>query len=103
MIRALHSGCASTAKASTTDRSRKTCAPCGPGIEFLEYLIPRAGRPVPIDAQPSDVAHWQTVILVESATTATPSAIDMSRLPFPGRRAARMRDPDGHVLQIYEP
>ena len=29
-------------------------APNGPGIEFLEYLAPRSGRPMPADTQAND-------------------------------------------------
>jgi len=36
-------------------------APAGPGVEFLEYLTPRDGRPAPADARANDLAHWQTV------------------------------------------
>src|SRR5215468_3211425 len=31
----------------------------GPGIELLEYLAPRDGRPYPADERGSDVFHWQ--------------------------------------------
>lgn len=34
----------------------------GPGIEFLEYLTPRDGGPMPLDARASDLLHWQTVL-----------------------------------------
>jgi len=55
----------------------------GPGIEFLEYLAPRDGRPFPPDARANDLIHWQTTLLV------------------PGLLAAsRVRDPDGHALLL---
>jgi catechol 2,3-dioxygenase-like lactoylglutathione lyase family enzyme len=31
----------------------------GPGIELLEYLAPRTGRPAPSDTQANDLWHWQ--------------------------------------------
>src|SRR5947207_1028446 len=34
----------------------------GPGIEFLEYLTPRDGRPRPADVRANDIVHWQTMI-----------------------------------------
>src|SRR5256885_115284 len=34
----------------------------GPGIELLEYLVPRDGRPFPSDEQASDIVHRQTVL-----------------------------------------
>lgn len=75
-------------------------APAGPGIEFLEYLTPRDGRPVPPDASPNDVMHWQTVIIVESI--ASPHAVNIGDLPLGGSRAVLLRDPDGHALQLTE-
>ena len=38
-------------------------APAGPGIEFLEYLAPRDGRPAPLDLRANDIAHWQTTLV----------------------------------------
>jgi hypothetical protein len=32
-------------------------APRGPGIELLEYLWPRDGRPYPEDATPNDLLY----------------------------------------------
>src|SRR3989441_10923279 len=31
----------------------------GPGIEFLEYVTPAGGRPLPVDTRASDVWYWQ--------------------------------------------
>jgi catechol 2,3-dioxygenase-like lactoylglutathione lyase family enzyme len=73
-------------------------AAAGPGIELLEYLAPRAGRPIPVDQRPSDIAHWQTRLL-------TPS-LDLQgavRLPDDGlgfRTGLLIRDPDGHAVQL---
>jgi catechol 2,3-dioxygenase-like lactoylglutathione lyase family enzyme len=75
----------------------------GPGIEFLEYLTPRDGRAFPADAQPSDIVHWETTLLVQSAEPVARSPIDIAKLPLGGRRAALVRDPDGHALQLTEP
>ncbi len=35
-------------------------APQGPGIEFLEYVVPRDGRSMPVDIRSNDLVHWQT-------------------------------------------
>ena len=35
----------------------------GPGIEFLEYLTPRDGRPRARDAKANDLIHWQTTLV----------------------------------------
>lgn len=55
----------------------------GPGIELLDYLAPRTGRPRPHDARPNDILHWQTTITV------------------PGQRnGVLVADPDGHVVAL---
>lgn len=78
-------------------------APKGPGIEFLEYLAPRDGRAFPADAQACDLVHWQTTVIVQSAEPVARSPIEIATLPLGGRRAALVRDPDGHALQLTEP
>src|SRR6266478_836764 len=40
-------------------------AKSGPGIEFLEYLTPRDGRPIPDGTRSNDVVHWQTTIATD--------------------------------------
>src|SRR5262249_28521237 len=35
-------------------------AAAGPGVELLEYLAPRDGRPFPADERANDLVHWQT-------------------------------------------
>lgn len=86
----------------------------GPGIEFLEYLTPRDGRPMPLDERANDVMHWQTTLVATDAAQVA-QAVQMAKLPFisPGvvetndralgfRRAFLVRDPDGHVMQVVE-
>ncbi len=87
----------------------------GPGIEFLEYLAPRGGRPYPADARPNDLVHWQTTLIVPSVDAAARAARaagytilsrDVTTLPDRSlgiRRAVLVRDPDGHVMEIAEP
>ena len=87
-------------------------APAGPGVELLEYLTPRTGRPAPLDAAPNDLVHWHTTLV-----TADPGAVaarlraGRARLvsptvvPLPDRAlgiadALLARDPDGHALRI---
>src|SRR5256714_4489086 len=40
-------------------------ASAGPGIEFLEYLTPRDGRPRSADVRANDIVHWQTMIATD--------------------------------------
>src|SRR6185503_15002789 len=42
----------------------------GPGIEFLEYLAPRDGRPAPKDSRANDLWHWQTTLSTASIEAA---------------------------------
>src|SRR5262250_241732 len=42
----------------------------GPGIELLEYLSPRDGRPFPSDEHANDVVHRQTVLVTRAADSA---------------------------------
>jgi len=76
-------------------------AKTGPGIELLEYLAPRDGKPRPSDARPNDLLYWQTELVVagEHPTfhfVATPER----ELGF--AKSALASDPDGHVMQLIE-
>jgi len=86
----------------------------GPGIELLEYLAPRDGRPFPSDEQASDVVHRHTVLLTRGADTAA-RQLQSSRVNFVSsgvvanqtgqlgfRKAFVVRDPDGHAVEIEE-
>jgi catechol 2,3-dioxygenase-like lactoylglutathione lyase family enzyme len=86
----------------------------GPGIEFLEYLAPRDGRPAPLDAKANDLWHWQTKLVAHDLTTAAQSVQQgKSALISPGivqltepvlgfKRGLLVRDPDGHAMQLIE-
>ena len=84
-------------------------------VEFLEYLTPRDGRPVPPDARANDVAHWQTALVaadVEGAsrmvrgsgcTLLSPGVVPLVEQVLGFTRALLIRDPDGHALAVIEP
>jgi catechol 2,3-dioxygenase-like lactoylglutathione lyase family enzyme len=86
----------------------------GPGIEFLEYLAPRDGRPAPADERASDLFHWQTAMVVTSADRVAQNLVRESfRLVSPGvvsisdgrlgfTKGLLVRDPDGHVMALVE-
>lgn len=86
----------------------------GPGIEFLEYLAPRDGRPFPVDARSNDVYHWQTSLAIASVDAAAQNLLDQNYLfVSPGTVAVTnaelgfskgllVRDPDGHVMALVE-
>ena len=85
-------------------------APAGPGVELLEYLAPRDGRPAPPDLRANDLAHWQTLLhtsdvaataaraLGAGAAATSPTPIDRADGAFRIKRARLLRDPDGHGL-----
>jgi catechol 2,3-dioxygenase-like lactoylglutathione lyase family enzyme len=84
----------------------------GPGIELLEYLAPRDGRPAPADLRANDLGHWQTTLVTGSlepllslarshrVTLVSPGAIDLSTQPLGFRTGALTRDPDGHGIRL---
>jgi catechol 2,3-dioxygenase-like lactoylglutathione lyase family enzyme len=86
----------------------------GPGIELLEYLAPRDGRPFPPDEHGNDVVHRQTVLLTKGADRAARNLINaqinfvssgvvanqIDQLAF--SKAFVVRDPDGHAIEIEE-
>jgi catechol 2,3-dioxygenase-like lactoylglutathione lyase family enzyme len=90
-------------------------APAGPGIELLEYLTPRDGRPAPADARANDLAHWQTALVtgdadaVARAVRGSACAMLSAGVVAPAERALGLsrgflvRDPDGHALAVVEP
>jgi catechol 2,3-dioxygenase-like lactoylglutathione lyase family enzyme len=91
-------------------------APKGPGIEFLEYLAPRDGRPYPVDSRANDLIHWQTTLILNNteALTQRVRAVDNYKFVSPAATVAipesklgfkkgfLVRDPDGHVMQVME-
>src|SRR5262249_5022635 len=89
-------------------------ASAGPGIEFLEYLSPRDGRPMPRDEKASDMIHWQTRLVTQNSGTMVEALRDRrSSFVSPGiitlpdkelgfQKGLLVRDPDGHVMQLIE-
>jgi len=84
----------------------------GPGVELLEYLAPRDGRPAPLDLRANDLAHWQTTLRTEMPdrlfallplrmfSLVSPTTV---ALPSPGlgfSRGVLVRDPDGHAMRL---
>jgi catechol 2,3-dioxygenase-like lactoylglutathione lyase family enzyme len=89
-------------------------AASGPGIELLEYLAPRDGRPFPLDEHANDLVHRQTVLVTHDAA-GTASFLEKKKIPFVSsgvvanptkelgfRGACLVRDPDGHAVEIEE-
>jgi catechol 2,3-dioxygenase-like lactoylglutathione lyase family enzyme len=76
----------------------------GLGVELLEYLAPRTGRPMPLDTQANDDWHWQ--INVTAAIDAGDQAVRSGHYRYvsPGPVALGdstgllIRDIDGHAV-----
>jgi catechol 2,3-dioxygenase-like lactoylglutathione lyase family enzyme len=89
-------------------------AQSGPGIEFLEYLEPRNGRPAPKDTRANDIWDWQTTLATADSDSAARRirgangrvvSSRIAKLPEKSLGFARgflARDPDGHGLQVIE-
>lgn len=97
-------------------------SPAGPGIEFLEYLEPRDGRPLrylqsstlPAAAKPNDLLHWQTTLVVKNLPTVIEqlrlnqsSIVSSGVVTIPDqtlgfKKGILVRDPDGHALRLVE-
>lgn len=89
-------------------------ATAGPGVELLEYLSPRDGRPAPPELRANDLAHWQTELrstelgaaavraLAAGAGAVSPGVVERHDPTYRHHRARLVRDPDGHGLLLAE-
>jgi hypothetical protein len=86
----------------------------GPGIEFLEYIAPPGGRPVPPDSQANDLIFWKTELQVDhladlgmklketGARYVSKAVVATSGHTVGAGKILIVRDPDGHALQLSE-
>src|SRR6266581_5250159 len=89
-------------------------AASGPGIEFLEYLTPRDGRPRPSDIHANDIVHWQTMITTDDVDLVakklrdaqvrfvSPGVVVMTKKKAGFSKGALVSDPDGHDLLLIQ-
>jgi catechol 2,3-dioxygenase-like lactoylglutathione lyase family enzyme len=89
-------------------------SPAGPGIEFLEYLEPKDGRSLPVDAKPNDLLHWQTTLVVKDvaaiahlmrlnqSTFVSPNIVTIPEKALGFKKGVLVRDPDGHTMRLVE-
>ena len=90
-------------------------APAGPGVELLEYLAPRDGRPAPTDIRANDLVHWRTLLITADTAgvaraargsgcgTLMPDMVAPADPALGFARGLLLRDPDGHALQVVQP
>jgi len=87
-------------------------APKGPGVEFLEYIAPRNGRPLPTESRANDLWSWQ-IVMRTGRPQAVESSLHRARTPLVSsglthlghtdldwQNAFIARDPDGHMTLI---
>lgn len=102
-------------------RINRLSAPTGPGIELLEYLNPRDGRPIPSDIRANDLIHRQTTLVVRDAeaisslsfanaqqrrmqqsTFVSSGVVEIPEQTLGFKKGFLVRDPDGHALRLVE-
>ena len=89
-------------------------AASGPGIEFLEYLAPRDGKPYPLDTRANDLWNWQTRLTTADAeaahqrlrgthaTLVSPGVVALPKGELGFGKGLTVRDPDGHAVQLIQ-
>jgi catechol 2,3-dioxygenase-like lactoylglutathione lyase family enzyme len=86
----------------------------GYGLEFLEYLSPKNGRAFPVDERADDLIHYETILVTkeldalyqklkkENVVFISPSIVTIPVSSYGYKRGFYIRDPDGHVVGIFE-
>lgn len=86
----------------------------GPGVEFLEYIAPQGGRPMPSDTSATDLWHWQINVRSPNINLAWerfgeaetdivspgPAVLPNANAGF--RQGLMIRDPDGHAMMVQQ-
>jgi catechol 2,3-dioxygenase-like lactoylglutathione lyase family enzyme len=87
-------------------------SPEGPGLEFLQYLTPGGGRPIPVTMQANDIAHVHAVLEVDdmgsvvtqlqrnNVSFISPDVVSVNSLGY--SKGLMVKDPDGHVLLLIQ-
>jgi catechol 2,3-dioxygenase-like lactoylglutathione lyase family enzyme len=89
-------------------------AESGPGIELLDYLAPRDGRPLSGDLHANDLAHWETQVIVSvpdeltktlaaNRTELISSGITQVKVAGENAKEIIIKDPDGHAVALVSP
>src|SRR5213592_105610 len=86
----------------------------GPGIEFLEYLTPRDGRPRLAGDRANDIVHWQTMITTDDVDLiakklgdahvhfVSSGVVSMPKDKVGYSKGALVSDPDGHSVLLIQ-
>ena len=82
----------------------------GPGLEFLQYVMPVGGRPAPPGLRPSDIAYVRVVVEIDDFDAAV-DRLTRNHAHFVSRRPGRVdgvpldvvaTDPDGHAVVLVQ-
>lgn len=89
-------------------------AAAGPGIEFLEYIIPGPGRAYPADSKTDDLWHWQAILITDNVNKIyqelktkgyriiSDGLVQLEDKNGKLNKSFIVRDADGHALLIRE-
>lgn len=81
----------------------------GPGIEFLEYITPPGGRPLPEGSRPNDLIFWHTHLVLDETSISPVKLMNQGAVSISAKTgdekirsgaSSLLRDPDGHGLQL---
>jgi catechol 2,3-dioxygenase-like lactoylglutathione lyase family enzyme len=86
----------------------------GLGVEFLEYVLPKTGRPYPKDERADDLIHYETIMITnqldelykklksEKIEFVSKGIVNIPESNYLYKRGFYIRDPDGHVVGLFE-
>jgi len=89
-------------------------APEGMGVEFLEYLNTKTGRLYPKDARLDDLIHYETIMTTndiqglyqklkkQNVTFISSGIVNIPAKGYAYSKGFYVRDPDGHVVGIFQ-
>jgi catechol 2,3-dioxygenase-like lactoylglutathione lyase family enzyme len=87
----------------------------GPSVEFLDYLAPSTGRPMPEGSEGNDLWHWhvnmatgdikglEAKLRKAGAAFVSPGVVDMPDDGLHLGRALMALSPEGHAILAFEP
>jgi catechol 2,3-dioxygenase-like lactoylglutathione lyase family enzyme len=85
-----------------------------PHVEFLDYVVPSDGRPMPREAKAKDIVHWQTEMVVDEIDAVvqrlreqgirfvSPAVCSFTEKRLGFKKAIMALDPDGHAMLLIE-
>lgn len=89
-------------------------ADSGPAVEFLDYLAPPTGRPLPVDTRANDLWHWHIRMETDDidaleaklrdvgAIFVSPGVIEIPGDELALGRALMVRSPTGHAILVFQ-